>query len=271
MAMRRSSRGGAFAYGYFAQCATHCRMKTNPPDSAPNPRNNSFAQEREGLQHSVLRAFSHDLKTPLACIIGSLEIYGRTKDRLSPDKQNILIDTALQEAYRLDGLLTNVLEMARLEQGAVQVKYQSYDMDLLLQDCLIQLGQRLSGCDISIKGIPASFSVTTDPLLLTRAICCVLDNAVIYGQPHPVIGVEYEKSGEQAVIRIWDNGPGIAEFKQEEIFTKYTRFTPQGHTHAGSGLGLPICREIMRLLGGMVEAANLADGTGAVFTLTFAS
>ncbi len=267
--MRHSSRSGAFAYGYFAQCAAHCRMKTKPPDNTPNPQNNSFEQERERLQRSVLCAFSHDLKTPLACIIGSLEIYGRTKDKLSPDKQNILIDTALQEAYRLDSLLTNVLEMARLEQGAVQVKHQSYDTELLLQDCLIQLGQRLSGGDISIKGTPASFCVTTDPLLLTRAICCVLDNAAIYGQPHPVIGVEYEKSGEQAVIRIWDNGPGIPESRLEEIFSKYARFTPQGHTHTGSGLGLPICREIMRLLGGTVTAANLAGGSGAVFTLAF--
>ncbi len=244
-------------------------MKTNPPDNAPNPQNTSFEQERERLQHSVLRAFSHDLKTPLACIIGSLEIYGRTKDRLSPDKQNILIDTALQEAYRLDSLLTNVLEMARLEQGAVQVKYQSYDMDLLLQDCPVQLGQRLSGCGISIKGVSASFSVTTDPLLLTRAICCVLDNAAIYGQPHPVIGIAYEMAGDHVIIRIRDNGPGIPESKLEEIFTKYTRFTPQGHTHTGSGLGLPICREIMRLLGGTVTAANLAGGSGAVFTLAF--
>ncbi len=244
-------------------------MKTKPPDNAPNPRNNSFEHERDQLQRSVLRAVSHDLKTPLACIIGSLEIYGRTKEKLSPDKQNALIDTALQEAYRLDSLLTNVLEMARLEQGAVQVKHQSYDMDLLLQDCLVQLGHRLSGCDIGIKAIPASFSVTTDPLLLTRAICMVLDNAAIHGPAHPVIGITYEMSGEQAVIHIQDNGPGILETKLEEIFSKYTRFTPPGHAHAGTGLGLPICREIMRLLGGTITAANLADGSGAVFTLAF--
>jgi len=244
-------------------------MKTEPPDNAPNPQNNSFERDRDLLHRSLLRRVSHDLKTPLACIIGSLEIYGRTKEKLSPDKQNILIDTALQEAYRLDSLLTNVLEMARLEQGAVQVKHQSYNMDQLLQDCLVQLGQRLSGCDISIKAMPASFSVITDHLLLTRAICCVLDNAAIYGKPHPVIGITYEKSGEQAVIRIWNKGPGIPESKLEEIFFKYTRFTPPGHAHAGTGLGLPICREIMRLLGGTITAANLADGSGAVFTLAF--
>lgn len=269
--MRRSSRSGAFAYGYFIQSAAHCRMKTKPPVNISVPQDAFPEQERERLHRSVLRAVSHDLKTPLACIIGSLEIYGRTKDKLSPDKQNILIDTALQEAYRLDSLLTNVLEMARLEEGAVQVKHQSYDMDLLLQDCLIQLGHRLSGCDISIKAMPASFSVTTDPVLLTRAICCVLDNAARHGSTHPVIGVEYEMTGGQIIIRIQDNGPGIPESKSEEIFTKYTRFTPQGRTHTGSGLGLPIAREIMRLLDGTVTAANRPDGSGAVFTLSFAA
>lgn len=244
-------------------------MKPNQPDIASNPQNNSFEQRRERLHRDTLSAVSHDLKTPLACIIGSLEIYERSKEKLSPEEINTLLTTARLEAYRLDDLISNILDMSKFESGTVLVKNQLCPMDLLLEDCVIQLGQRLHECDISITAIPATFSVTTDPLLLMRAICMVLDNAAKCGPARPVIGIEYEMSGDQVIVRILDNGPGIPESKLEEIFSKYTRFSRPGHAHTGTGLGLPICREVMRLLGGTVTAANLADGRGAVFTLTF--
>ncbi|MEQ1888475.1 MAG: ATP-binding protein, partial [Alphaproteobacteria bacterium] len=242
---------------------------TNPPDRPPAPQNASFELDREQLHRSLLSAVSHDLKTPLACIIGSLEIYERSKDQLPPDKQNILINTALQEAYRLDSLLTSILEMARLESGAVQVNKQPYDMELLLQDCQAMLGHRLSGCDIRIRPVSGAFPITTDPVLLARAICLILDNSARHGQAHPVINVAYERSGDQVLIRIQDNGPGVPESRLEAIFAKYARFAPLGGAHSGIGLGLPICREIMALLGGAVMAAIPANGAGAVFTLSF--
>ncbi len=244
-------------------------MKTKPPEDGHHRQSHSFEQDRERLHRSVLTSVSHDLKTPLACIVGSLEIYERTKEKLTPDKKNTLIHTALQEAYRLDGFITNILDMAKLESGAVELKKERCMMDLLLADCLVLLGHRLAECTISIKAVPAPFSVTTDPLLFTRAICILLDNAAKYAMPHPIISMEYEKIGNQAVVCIENNGPGIPPAKMEEIFSKYARLDAQDHTHAGTGLGLPICREIMRLLGGTVTAANRADGKGAVFTLAF--
>jgi K+-sensing histidine kinase KdpD len=247
-----------------------CIMKTKAKNERQK-HSNSFEQEREKLHRAVLTSVSHDLKTPLSCIIGSLEIYERTKEKLTLDKKNILINTALQEAYRLDSFVTNILDMARLESGAVKVKKELYVMDLLLEDCRISLGQRLLGCDISIKAIPATFPVTTDSLLLMRAICIVLDNAARYASLHPAIGVEYEKVGKQTIIRIQDNGPGIPKEKMEEIFSKYASFAIQDHKHSGTGLGLPICREIMRLLDGTVTVTNLPAGKGAVFTLAFAA
>src|SRR4051812_30950735 len=171
----------------------------------------AFEQDREQLHRAVLTSVSHDLKTPLACIIGSLEIYERTKEKLTLEKKNTLINTALQEAYRLDSFITNILDMARLESNAVKLKKELCVMDLLLEDCLILLGHRLRECTVSIKAIPATFPVTTDPLLLMRAICIVLDNAAKYGALHPVINMEYERMGEQVVIRIQDNGPGIPQ------------------------------------------------------------
>ncbi len=246
-------------------------MKIKPPESTTVEKSALLEQEREQLHRGMMSAVSHDLKTPLACIIGSLEIHERTKAKLTVEKKDILINTALQEAYRLDSFVTNILDIARLESGVVKVKKELYVMDLLLEDCVLLLGQRLAECDIHIKAIPATFPVTTDPVLLMRAICILLDNAAKYCPSHLAIDVEYEKIGEQVIIRIYDNGPGIPETKLEAIFSKYTRLASGDHHHAGTGLGLPICREIMRLLGGTVVAANRAGSKGAVFTLTFSA
>jgi K+-sensing histidine kinase KdpD len=244
-------------------------MKANLPKENQQELS-SFEQNREQFHRSILTSVSHDLKTPLTCIIGSLEVYERTKDKLPADKKNTLINTALQEAYRLDSFITNILDMAQLESGTIKLKKELCVMELLFEDCRTLLGQRLRDCNISIKAIPEAFPVTTDPLLLMRALCIVLDNAVKYGPLKPVIAVEYEMVGQQVVIRIRDNGLGIPKSKLEEIFSKYARFALQDHKHAGTGLGLPICREIMRLLGGTVTVANI-KGKGAEFTLAFAA
>ena len=222
------------------------------------------------MHRAVLTSVSHDLKTPLACIIGSLEIYERSRDKLSLENKKTLLRTALQEAYRLDSYINNILDMAQLESGAVKLRKEPCAMDHLLEDCLISLGSRLNGCKVHIKA-PEAVSINTDPMLLMRTICIVLDNAAKFGPAQQIIGVEYEQVGNQVVIRITDNGPGIPESKLEDIFSKYARFAIKDHKYAGTGLGLPICRLIMRLLGGTVTAANIADGKGAIFTLAFAA
>ena len=239
-------------------------MKKKPPLTY-----SPFDQEREKLHRNVLTSISHDLKTPLACIIGSLEIYERTKEKLSAEKKTILINTALQEAYRLDSFITNILDIAKFESNVTIIKKELCVMNLLMEDCLIMLGHRLQKCDITILPIPAVFTVITDSLLLMRAVCIILDNAAQYGVGQPIIRVEYERIGLYAVIRVDDNGPGIPPSQLEAIFSKYTRLNAQDHKNAGTGLGLPICREIMRLLGGEVTVKNNANGNGAQFTLTF--
>jgi K+-sensing histidine kinase KdpD len=232
-------------------------MQTNP-------------EENESLNRNILTSVSHDLKTPLACIIGSLEIVERAKDKLTPEKRNILLNTALQEAYRLNGFITNILDMAKFEQGMVKPLLQSHEMKLLLKDCLTMMGLRLEGCNVQIIEPAVPVILMTDYVLLSRAICILLDNAAKYCSDNSIIEIEYERIGEQVIILIKDNGPGIPDSKMEEIFSKYSRISKQDYQIAGTGLGLPICREIMNLLGGAITVANIEGGKGAMFTLAFA-
>ena len=107
-----------------------------------------FNKERELMHRQMMSSVSHDLKTPLASIIGSLEIHDQMKAQLKPEKKQALLDTALQEAYRLDNFITNILDMAKLENGQVRVKKELCDIGELLQACTNQLASRLKDSDV---------------------------------------------------------------------------------------------------------------------------
>jgi len=239
------------------------------PGNTPVPDAFVSDQQREDLHRQILSSVSHDLKTPLASIIGSLEVYERMDERLTREQRQTLITVALQEAYRLDNFITNILDMARLENGLVRLRQESVDVDGLLKDCVTRLGCRLKGSSININAPDELPQIATDPTLLARAVCLLLDNAVKYGGAPPVIGIAFgkEKDG-RGFIRVTDNGPGIPADRLEAIFSKYTRFARGDQQNAGTGLGLAICREIMRLLNGSATAANGVPN-GAVFTLSF--
>lgn len=227
-------------------------------------------RERERIHRQMLSSVSHDLKTPLASIIGSLEVYERMRDKLPQEKQGDLIRVALEEAYRLDNFITNILDMAKLENGMVKPKREGVDVGHTIRDCVTKLSSLLLKSKVDISALtPDPVEITTDAVLLSRAVCLVLDNAVKYGGKPPVIEIEYGINDDKTgFIRIHDNGRGIPSSEIEAIFSKYTRFSKEDQQNAGTGLGLAIGREIMRLLGGDIRVAN-ADVGGTTFTLNF--
>ena len=227
----------------------------------------SFEQERENLHRQLLSSVSHDLKTPLASIIGSLEIHSRLAEKLSPEKKKMLLDTALEEAYRLDGFVTNILDMAKLENRAVKPLYEPYNFSGLQRDCKNMLGYTLNDCKLTVSGTPQDLTLVTDPVLLVRAISILIDNAARYAGDAPVIDVTYATSNNQVTVQVRDYGPGIPAGQMEEIFSKYTRLSLLDHKNAGTGLGLAICRSLVHLLGGTIAVANPPEGAGVVFTL----
>lgn len=231
----------------------------------------NFEKEREHIHRKMLSAVSHDLKTPLATVIGSLEIYMRMDEKLAPDKKQQLLKSALTEAYRLDSFISNILDMAKLENHMVHVKSERCDLTTLLQDCIKKLGPKATDKGNIYLAAPNETSIVkTDPMLVGRAAGLLLDNALKHAGVKPNVVVEYGRVVESpdAFIRVKDNGPGIPAGKEEEIFSKYTRFNRSDQQNAGTGLGLAICRQIMVALGGGVEVKNNTGG-GALFTLTF--
>ena len=223
------------------------------------------------MTRQMLSTVSHDLKTPLATIIGSLEVYTRMADKLPEDKKRMLIQSAMGEAYRLDQFITNILDMAKLENGMVTIRNERCDVTSLLQDCVTRLGPRASKGTIQLKPIGTMpLIIQTDVMMLGRAVNILLDNALKHAGVQPHIVITYSADEQGCHITVTDNGPGIDHGKEEEIFSKYTRFSKGDQRNAGTGLGLAICRQIMRLLGGTVRASAI-DGGGVAFRLDFPS
>lgn len=228
-----------------------------------------FEEERERIHRQMLSAVSHDLKTPLATMIGSLEVYERMKHLLPPEKSDLLLATALQEAYRLDNFVTNILDMAKLENGMVKLRYENSNISFILKDCIEKSSHRFKGTDIQLSPLDDDFAIHTDQAILCRSIGLLIDNAIKYGgDPVKVVLKATQKDG-QALIQVVDNGSGIPEGKEEEIFSKYTRLSRGDHQNAGTGLGLPIARSLASMLNGSLFLSGKdKELGGAVFTLS---
>ncbi len=239
------------------------------PDELSSPTHDEI---REYLHRQMLSSVSHDLKTPLATIIGSLEVMTMLYDKLSEEKRRSLISSALTEAFRLDHFITNILDMAKFEADAVRPRFEPARLSQMVQDSLARLGPLKTKGEIDIRTVTTEDALVTDSMLGARAIGLVLHNAFKYGglkAAVPLIEVDYGLNGREGFVRIRDHGEGIPPAKQAAVFDKYTRLQKTDQQNASTGLGLTICQYIMRLLDGRIELSNHPEG-GAIFTLYFA-
>ncbi len=223
-------------------------------------------QEKDKLRADLLSSVSHDLKTPLASIIGSLTAIEHMQNSLKDEDKEILRKTALEEAVRLNGYIANILNMTRIEAGAIKVKSETIIVDSLLGDIINRM-QNISGRSIVYNREGAEeISLTTDPVLLEQVMQNLLDNAIKYGGTKGVITLTVRGLKKVTQIDIADEGSGIPDDMKEKIFDKFERIHGADKKTSGTGLGLSICRNIMGLLGGSVSVHdNKAAGTGAIF------
>ena len=228
---------------------------------------NKLQNEKEQLRTMLLSSVSHDLKTPLASIIGSLDVYESLNAKLSEENKKILLETAHQEALRLDNFITNILDMAKLESGSVKINKSWVKLSSVLDKGLTTISPHFKGRQIFNETAKNDIEINVEPTLITRALVNILDNISKYTPPGSNIFISSKITDEGLKITISDEGPGIEEGMLEEIFNKYTRVKHQDAKIAGTGLGLPIARFILRAHGGDITAANQDVGMSFDITL----
>jgi two-component system, OmpR family, sensor histidine kinase KdpD len=224
--------------------------------------------ETERLRSALLTSISHDLRTPLASIIGALTSLRGFGDSYDGAARAELMATIEAEAERLNRFIGNLLDMTRLESGAVELKPALVDLGEVAGTALQRAHRLLANHRVDVDLAADLPMVRLDYLLFEQVLFNLLDNAAKYAPAGTLITVRARVVGETILVFVIDEGPGIPSGDVERIFDKFYRVQAQDRQRAGTGLGLAISRGFIAAMGGTITAANRTDRSGAVFTIT---
>jgi two-component system, OmpR family, sensor histidine kinase KdpD len=234
-------------------------------DLAKKAKRAEVLQEADKFQKALLNSVSHNLRTPLASILGVLNTILEDGALLDATTQEGLLKTAQDEAKRLEWVVRNLLDMTRLEGGAIKVRTEACDVHDIVAATLQQLGEAGHSHRISINVSPDLPLVPMDDVLIVQVLVNVLDNAVKYSTLDAPIEVQARVSADGLRIRVLDRGPGIAENELERVFDKFYRGSVPG-APKGAGLGLSICKGLVEAHHGQITAKR-RDGGGTEITI----
>jgi two-component system sensor histidine kinase KdpD len=223
--------------------------------------------ETERLRAALLTSISHDLRTPLATIMGtisSLRTYGALYDDATREE---MLAAAQEEGERLNRFVANLLDMTRLDTGAIELKREPTDLGDLVGTALRRAAPMIGHRKVDVTIEPDLPLLELDFVLMEQVLVNLLDNAAKYSPPRSRIGIGARKESDLMVIEIMDEGSGIPEDALERIFDKFFRVKAADRQRAGTGLGLAICRGFVEAMGGTILARNRTDRPGAVFRI----
>jgi len=224
--------------------------------------------ESERLRNSLLSAISHDLRTPLASLVGLADALELTPPPLS-DAQREVAGAMRQSATRMNALVNNLLDMARLQAGAVQLHLAWQPLEEVVGSALAACAAPLAGRDIRID-LPDDLPLLhLDPVLFERVLVNLLENAAKYTPAGSAIELSARARSDSVVILLDDHGPGLPRGHEARVFEKFERGQRESAL-PGVGLGLAICRAIVQAHGGTIEGHNRETGgavQGARFTI----
>jgi len=218
--------------------------------------------ETERMRNAVLNAVSHDLRTPLATIVGSTSSLLEQNGGIDAEGRKGLLQAAHDEALRLDRLVNNLLSMTRVEAGALRVGKEWLPLEEVVGAALVRVEDRLGRRVVSTELPSDPALVLLDGVLIEQVLINLLDNAIKYTPPDSPIDLSAEITKDSLNVGVADRGPGIPPGDLERVFDKFYRAATAGAP--GVGLGLSICRGIVEAHGGRMWAENRPGG-GAVF------
>ncbi|WP_294394152.1 sensor histidine kinase KdpD [uncultured Sphingomonas sp.] len=217
---------------------------------------------RDRLRAALLSSVSHDLRTPLTAVIAAA-------DQLDHGATPALVGTIRAEAGRLNRFIANLLDMARVEAGALKMTVEAIDLSDAVTGAAHDARRALEGHPLRLDVPPDLPLVRADPQLLHHCLLNLLDNAGRYGDPGTEIVIEGRHLFGELHLAVHDHGPGLPAGREAEVFETFRRLEGSDRAAGGTGLGLAIVKAFAEAMGMGVMASNRADGGGAAFTLVF--
>ncbi|MDD2541753.1 MAG: sensor histidine kinase KdpD [Desulfuromonadaceae bacterium] len=216
-------------------------------------------QARENLERALLNSISHDLRTPLVSVTGVLYSLKEEGAHLSDRARRDLLDSACSEAERLNRFVGNLLDMTRIEAGAIRLNSELCDVQDLVGCALAAIEQRIDNHSVEIHLSDDLPLVPMDLVLMTQVLVNLLDNAHKYAPAESTIEVSAATTNGWLSLEVSDRGPGVPEHDLKRVFDKFYRIPiPEGA--GGTGLGLSICKGIVEAHGGWIRAENRTGG-----------
>ncbi len=226
------------------------------------------AAETDRLRSALLTSISHDLKTPLSAVMGAAGALRDLSKSLDDEAKTDLLATIIEESERLNRFIANLLDMTKLESGAISPNAAFHDVGEIVGSALRRASKVLARHRVELEISPDLPMVIVDAVLLEQVLFNLLDNAAKYAPPETTIRVQSWQDRDSVKLQVMDEGDGIPAADLERIFDKFYRTRKGDQVRAGTGLGLAISQGFMEALQGSIKAENRSDRSGAVFTIT---
>lgn len=227
------------------------------------------AAEGERLKSALLSSISHDLRTPLASIVGSVTGLRTLGDRMSKAERADLLLTIEEEASRLSRFVSNLLDMTKLEAGAIDIRRDRVAMADIVRSAVSRANKAFPRRKTELAVSPNLPAIRGDAPLLEQVVFNLLDNANKYSSPGTATRVTVKGEANCVSIQVYDAGIGIPEQDLEKVFEKFYRVSPGDGRPSGTGLGLSICAGLIKAMGGTIKAENsITAGKGTCITIS---
>jgi two-component system sensor histidine kinase KdpD len=223
--------------------------------------------ETDRLRSALLTSISHDLKTPLAAVLGAAGTLRDLSSALSDGEKADLLATIVDEAERLNRFIANLLDMTRLESGAIVPNAAPHDIGEIVGSALRRASKILAHHHVELELAADLPMLDLDAVLFEQVLFNLLDNAAKYSPDGTTVRIQSWRDRDSVCLQILDEGNGIPPAELEHIFDKFYRAEKGDQVRAGTGLGLAISRGFVEAMHGTITAANRTDRSGAVFAI----
>ena len=223
--------------------------------------------ESERLRSALLTSISHDLKTPLASVLGAASTMRDLAGNLSDAEKADLLTTVIDESERLNRFIANLLDMTKLELGAIVPNTAPHDVGEIVGSALRRANKILARHRVSLELAADLPMLELDAVLFEQVLFNLLDNAAKYSPPDTTISIRSIRERDAVMLQVADEGEGIPPTELESVFDKFYRVQKGDHVRPGTGLGLAISRGFVEAMHGRITAANRTDRKGAVITI----
>ena len=251
-----------------ASVVGECSLALENARNAREKEESMILAENERLRANLLRAVSHDLRTPLTSIMGNADSLISCGDTLDAKTRGQLYNDIYQDAQWLNGMVENLLSASRMTGGKLNLNMTTELMDDMISEAVNHLSRQLKRCILQRNRPDELLFVKADARLIIQVVINLLDNAVKYAPEGSTIRIDTEGRDGSVVVRIADEGPGIPDDQKEQIFNLfYSSGNPTGDSRRGLGIGLALCQSVIRAHGGTISVSDNVPH-GAVFTFS---